>query len=115
MIKEECVGLVDSFKVLAIVISSDLSWANNCISIVKKGQMHLHFLGQLKKFGLNETIVMRFYCSVIDSMLCCGITVWFGGTVSNERAQPREVCFLYCRSRIIQRQLGATQGQYIQW
>ena len=60
------VELVDSFKFLGTVISSDLSRAVNCTSIVKRCHMRLHFLRQLRNFGLNQTILLLFYGSVID-------------------------------------------------
>ena len=72
------VELVDSFKFLGTVISSDLSWAVNCTSIVKRCHMHLHFLRQLSSFGLNQTILLQFYRSIIESIIGFGITVWFG-------------------------------------
>ena len=50
------VELVDSFKFLGTVISSDLSWAANCTSIAKRCHTRLHFLRQLRNFRLNQTM-----------------------------------------------------------
>ena len=53
MINAAGVELVDSFKFLSFFISTDLSWAINCSSIVKRCHMRLHCLRRLKRFGLN--------------------------------------------------------------
>ena len=86
-INGERVDLVDSFKFLGIVISSDLSWANHCSSIVKRCHVRLHFLKQLKYFGLNQTIIRQFYRSAIESIVCFGITICFGGMTSGEKSE----------------------------
>ena len=91
VINGEGVEVVDSFKFLGIVISSDLSWLNNSSSIVKRCQVRLHFLRQLKKFGFNQSILLHFYRSVIESIICFGITVWFKGTTSGEKAQLEQI------------------------
>ena len=64
-----------SFKFLGLTISSDLSWADNCTLTVKKCQTRLHFLRQLRKFGFSRSILVQFYHSVIESILCFGLTV----------------------------------------
>ena len=46
----------------------------------------LHFLRQLKKFGFRHTILARCYHSVIESILCFGVSIWFGVTVSCNKA-----------------------------
>ena len=60
---------------------------NYCSLIVKRCQTRLHFLRQLKKFGFHHTILARFYHSVIESILCFGVSVWFGATASRYKAR----------------------------
>ena len=71
---------------LGFTITSDLSWASNCSLIVKRCQTRLHFLRQLKKFGFRYMILAQFYQSVIESILCFGVSVWFGATASRDKA-----------------------------
>ena len=59
----------------------------NCSSIVKRCHMRLHFLRQLKRFGLNQRILTQFYRSVIESILRFGISVWFADLSSSDMDQ----------------------------
>lgn len=104
------VELVDSFKFLGTIISSDLSWAVNCTSIVKRCHTRLHFLRQLRYFGLNQTILLQFYRSVIESILCSGVTVWFGGTTSSEKHELERI--VRHASRIVGRELPSVASLY---
>ncbi len=82
---------VDSFKFLGMVISNDLTWAVNCSLIIKRCHTRLHFLRQLKKLGLCQTILAQFYHSVIESILCFGLTVWFGGTAKGDKVRLERI------------------------
>ena len=59
----------DSVKCMGSTISKDLSWCNNTIDIIKKAQKHTNFLRHLKRFGLSQAILTRFYRAVIESVL----------------------------------------------
>ena len=76
----------DSFKFLGFTIISDLSWANYYSLIVKRCQTCLHSLRQLKEFGFPHTILTQFYYSVIESILCFGVSAWFGATALHNKA-----------------------------
>ena len=52
----------NSVKLLGSTISKDLSWCNNSIDIIKKAQKRMYFLRHLKRFGLSQAILTRFYC-----------------------------------------------------
>ena len=80
-----------SFKFLGFTITSDLLWAKYCSLIVKRCQTRLHFLRQLKKFGFRHTILARFYHSVIESILCFGVSVWFGASASRDKARLERI------------------------
>ena len=51
----------DSVKFLGSTISKDLSLCNNSIDIIKKAQKRMYFLRHLKRFGLSQAILTRFY------------------------------------------------------
>ena len=87
LIDNTVVKQVESFKFLGSTISSDLSWGNNTASMVKRGQQRMHFLRQLKKFGISPIILKRFYHAIIESVLTFSITVWFGRASYEEKAQ----------------------------
>ena len=86
VIDGQAIKLVDSFKFLGSLISSDLSWDTNTNSIIKCAQQRLYFLRQLKKFGLSREILKQFYRSVVESVLTFSITVWYGSASQQQRA-----------------------------
>ena len=61
--------MVSSAKVLGVVISSDLKWSAHIDSITTKAAKRLYLLRQLKRAGIANNDLVRFYCSVIRSIL----------------------------------------------
>ncbi len=47
------------------------------LSPLWKAQQRLYFLLQLKKFNLPQELLKQFYSTIIESVLCTSITVWF--------------------------------------
>ena len=61
--------IVSSAKGLVVVISSDLKWSAHIDSITTKAAKRLYLLRQLKRAGIAHSDLVRFYCSVIRSIL----------------------------------------------
>ena len=85
------VEIVDTFKFLGSLISNDLKWEKNVDHIAKKAQQRLFFLRRLKRFGVSEVILLKFYRAVIESVLTFSITVWFGNTTHKDRAKLNKI------------------------
>ncbi len=104
------VTVVESFRFLGTTISQDLKWDNHIDSIVKKAQQRLYFLHQLRKFNLPQELLKQFYSSIIESVLCTSITVWFSSaTKSDIRRLQRAV---RTAERIIGAPLPSLQDLY---
>ncbi|KAI4897990.1 hypothetical protein NFI96_016702, partial [Prochilodus magdalenae] len=71
------VSAMDTFKFLSSMISRDLKWETNINSILKKAQQRMYFLQQLRKLVLPPELLIQFYTTVSESVLCTSITVWF--------------------------------------
>ena len=110
-INGELVEQVDSFRFLGTVISSDLSWDQNTEPIVKKCQQRLHFLRQLKKFRLNQAILVQFYRATVESILCFSVTVWFSGASARDKDQLERI--VRQASRIVGCELPSIASLYI--
>lgn len=67
---------VDNIKFLGIHIKEDLTWALNTSHLVKKAQQRLFFLRKLK-VGLSPWLLINFYRSAIESILCHCANVWY--------------------------------------
>ncbi len=67
---------VQSFKLLGVVITNDLTWNNHVNYIIKKANSRLYALRQLKKAGLNHRNLLLVYCSFVRSCLEYASPVW---------------------------------------
>ncbi len=77
---------VDSVKFLGIHMTEDLTWSLNTCSLVKRAQQRLFFQRKLKQAGLPPKLLVSFYRSTIESVLCQCCTVWYAScTVENRR------------------------------
>ncbi|KAI4902463.1 hypothetical protein NFI96_001844 [Prochilodus magdalenae] len=81
---------MDTFKFLGTISSRDLKWETNINSILKKAQQRIYFLWQLRKLGLPQELLIQFYSTVIESVLCTSIKIWFGAaTVQDQNSLQR--------------------------
>ena len=64
--------IVSLAKVLGVVISSDLKWSAHIDSITTQAAKRLYLFRQLKRAGIAQSVLVRFYSSVIRSIL--GVT-----------------------------------------
>ena len=78
-------------KCLGSTISKDLSWCSNSIETIKKAHKRMYFLRHLKRFGLYQAILIRFYRAVIESVLSFYLTVLFGRAIQDEINQIESV------------------------
>ncbi len=101
---------VESFRFLGTTISQDLKWDNHIDSIVKKAQQRLYFLRQLRKFNLPQELLKQFYSTIIESVLCTSITVWFNSATKSDHRRLRRA--VRTAERIIGTTLPTLQELY---
>ena len=77
-ISDQPITLTDSFKFLGTHISNKLTWEYNINTICKKAQQRLFFLRQLRKYRVQQRLLLRFYSAIIQSIISSSITVWYG-------------------------------------
>ncbi|KAL0152772.1 hypothetical protein M9458_052495 [Cirrhinus mrigala] len=83
-IMDSTVKTVETFRFLGNTISQDLKWDIHIDAIVKKAQQRLFFLRQLRKFNLPQELLKQFYTTIIESVLCTSITVWFNSATKSD-------------------------------
>ena len=81
----EEVERVSNIKFLGLHITSDLTWSANTSHLVKKAQQRLFFLRRLRKAKLPSQLLINFYRSTIESILCYCSTVWFSSCTAGNR------------------------------
>ena len=84
-INGEEVERVDSVKLLGTCNTKDLTWATNISNLVKRAQKRLFFLLKLQQAGLSSHLLIHFYRSTIESILCQGCSVWYAGCTAESR------------------------------
>ena len=87
-----------SFKFLGSTICQSLKWEVDTNLTISKAHQRLHFLPQLRTFGVARDAMLQFYRA---TMKCSGflITVWYGNPTSSERKQLEKV--VHTASKII--------------
>ena len=91
LINGSSIAKVETFKLLGIVVSADLSWHAHVAFVVSKACKRLFVLYQLLRFGISKADVIAVYCSLIRSVLeyCC--PVWHYGLTQSQSAEIEAV------------------------
>ena len=69
---------VETYKILGVHLSSDLTWNVHIEYIVKKASKRLYALRSLKKAGVHPSDLVGIYCALIRSVLEYAAPVWSG-------------------------------------
>ena len=79
------VEICDNFKYLGITFDCKLKWSNHCTLIVSKCKQRLFFLRLLNSFGVKNDILHIFYTSMIESIICYNISLWWSSMNANDK------------------------------
>ena len=74
------VEVTAEYKYLGTVIDHKLSWSPNINRIYSKCQQRLYFLRKLRQFNVDRTLINLFYKSVIESVICFCVVVYYGNS-----------------------------------
>ena len=66
-------------KILVILVSDDLKWAENTDYITSKALARLWTLRRLKNLGISNDVIFDVYSKEIRTILEFGVPVWNGG------------------------------------
>ena len=75
-INKTTVELIEQTKLLGIILSSNLSWADNTEYIVKRCLNKIWMLRRLKKLGASQDDLLQVYVKQIRSLAEYGVPVW---------------------------------------
>ena len=67
---------VESFKLLGVHFSRNLTWSVHCDKIIKKANKQLYIINQLRKAGYSTKELVSVYCTLIRPILEYGAPVW---------------------------------------
>ena len=84
------IEVVEEFKLLGVLVTSDLKWDANTNAITTKAYKRLWMLRRLKNLGLKNSSLVEIYTSQIRSLLEFGAVTWHSMlTKENEKAIER--------------------------
>lgn len=71
MIGGTVIDRVQSYKLLGLHISNDLTWNSHCETVYKNAVKRLYGLRVLKKAGMSTGDLVSVYCSIVRSTVEC--------------------------------------------
>ena len=72
----QVVESVESFKLLGVHFSRNLTWSVHCDKIIKKANKRLYIINQLRKAGYSTKELVSVYCTLIRPILEYAAPVW---------------------------------------
>ena len=89
--------VVENFKLLGVIIRSDMKWYDNTNYICQKGYERLWMLRRLKGLGATEVEMLDVYMKQVRSVLELAVPVWQPALTQQEARQIERVqrCALY--------------------
>ena len=89
--------LVESFKLLGVIIRSDMKWCDNTDYICQKGYSRLWMLRRLKGLGATTKELLDVYHKQVRSVLEMAVPVWHPAITQQETKQVERIqkCALY--------------------
>ena len=93
----EYLEVVETFKLLGVIIRSDLRWFDNTEYICKKGYTRLWMLRRLKGLGASIKELLDVYHKQVRAVLEMAVPVWHPAITLEERRQIERIqkCALY--------------------
>ena len=87
----EYLEVIESYKLLGVIVRSDLRWVENTDYICKKGYRRLWLIRRLKTLGANQSEMLDVYYKQIRALLEMAVPVWQAGLTRNESYQIERV------------------------
>jgi hypothetical protein len=99
IIDGNCIDRVDFFKLLGIIITSNLKWEAHVSAIHAKACKRLHILKLLKRSSLSSQDLLQYYKTVIRSVIEYACPVWQSSLTKEQRnrlesIQRRAICII---------------------
>ena len=70
------ISIVESMKLLGVIVSSDMKWHLNTEYITKRGYSRIWILRRLKKYGVPTSELIDAYIQKVRSLLEMAVPVW---------------------------------------
>ena len=89
--QSQTLEVLNSAKILGVVISSDLKWAKNTDFIVSKAMKRIWTLRRLRKLGFSDNFILDVYQKEIRTLLEYAVQVWNGALTKTDSDKIEKV------------------------
>ena len=89
--KNEYLEVIESHKLLGVIVRSDLRWVENTDYICRKGYSRLWLIRRLRILGANKSEMLDIYFKQVRSLLEMAVPVWQAGLTKEESYQIERV------------------------
>ena len=110
VINEQIVEIVDKYKYLGLVIDLKLNWSEHVNILLKRLNQRLYFLRRLRSFNFSSNSLKMFYLSIIESIICFGISCWGNSITSSDKNRIDKI--IKKASKITNNELCSFQDLY---
>ena len=90
-VQGQMLEVVEKFKILGLIISSDLSWQANTEYIVQKANKRLWMIRRLKSLGASNEDLLEIYRTQVRSVLELAVPAWQGNISQSDKANIERV------------------------
>jgi hypothetical protein len=87
----ESIERVDSFKLLGVAITNDLTWANHIAAVCSKANKRLHFLTLLRRAAVSRADMLYYYTTVIRPVIEYACPLWQSSLTGEQKHQLEHV------------------------
>ena len=84
-INGEQVDIVRTYKYLGFTVDDKLNWHEHVQNLCKKLNQRMYFLRKLRSFDISDTILKRFYISILESVISFGISCWGAAVTTGDK------------------------------
>ena len=97
VIKSENVERVSEYKYLGFVIDDKLTGTANTKLVYSKCIKRVHYLRILRNIKVDRKIITLLYKSVVESVLCFSLTLWYGALNLRDKSKLRKIIKTSCK------------------
>ena len=84
-INGEQVDIVRTYKYLGFTMDNRLNWHEHVQNLCKKLNQRMYFLRKLRSFDISDTILKKFYISILESVISFGISCWGAAVTTGDK------------------------------
>ena len=90
-INSEQVEKVSEYKYLGIIIDDKLTGSSNTKKVYSKCIQRIHHLRILRNIHVSKKVLSLFYKSIIESVLCFPLTMWYGSLNCKDKSKLEKI------------------------